>query len=131
LAELLGEVPPEPERTPLPAPKARLSAQNLTVIPPGQQQAALKAVNFTIEPGIAVGVVGLSGAGKSTLARAITGVWRSAGGKIRLYGASLDNYTPEVLGNISAICPKGCSCLMVQSQKISPDYPRIPMQTKL
>ena len=106
LAELLGEVPPEPERTPLPAPKARLSAQNLTVIPPGQQQAALKAVNFTIEPGIAVGVVGLSGAGKSTLARAITGVWRPAGGKIRLDGASLDNYAPEVLGKYVGYLPQ-------------------------
>jgi len=92
LANLLGEVPAEPERTPLPTPKARLEAQNVTVIPPGEQQASLRAVNFVIQPGTAVGVIGQSGAGKSTLARAITAVWRPAGGKIRLDGAALDNY---------------------------------------
>lgn len=37
------------------------------------------------------------GAGKSTLARAITGVWRPPGDEIRLDGASLDNYEPDIL----------------------------------
>lgn len=106
LSELLGEVPPEPERTPLPKPKAKLEAQAVTVIPPGEQQAALRAVNFIIQPGQAVGVIGPSGAGKSTLARAITGVWRPAGGKMRLDGASLDNYAPDVLGQHIGYLPQ-------------------------
>lgn len=106
LSELLGEVPPEPERTPLPTPKAKLEAQAVTVIPPGEQQAALRAVNFVIQPGQAVGVIGPSGAGKSTLARAITGVWRPAGGKMRLDGASLDNYEPDVLGQHIGYLPQ-------------------------
>ena len=106
LANLFGEVPAEPERTPLPAPKARLEAQNVTVIPPGEQQASLRAVNFVIQPGTAVGVIGQSGAGKSTLARAITGVWRPAGGKIRLDGAALDNYEPDVLGQHIGYLPQ-------------------------
>lgn len=113
LATLLGEIPSEPQKTPLPQPRARLEAQAVTVIPPGQQQASLRAVSFDIKPGSsAVGVIGPSGAGKSTLARAITGVWRPAGGKIRLDGASLDNYEPDVLGLISGICPSACNCLM-------------------
>jgi len=106
LSELLGEVPPEPERTPLPKPKAKLEAQSVTVIPPGEQQAALRAVNFVIQPGQAVGVIGPSGAGKSTLARAITGVWRPAGGKMRLDGASLDNYAPDTLGQHIGYLPQ-------------------------
>ena len=106
LANLLGEVPAEPERTPLPTPKARLEAQNVTVIPPGEQQASLRAVNFVIQPGTAVGVIGQSGAGKSTLARAITAVWRPAGGKIRLDGAALDNYEPDVLGQHIGYLPQ-------------------------
>jgi ABC-type protease/lipase transport system fused ATPase/permease subunit len=106
LANLLGEVPAEPERTPLPTPKARLEAQNVTVIPPGEQQASLRAVNFVIQPGTAVGVIGQSGAGKSTLARAITAVWRTAGGKIRLDGAALDNYEPDVLGQHIGYLPQ-------------------------
>lgn len=106
LSELLGEVPPEPERTPLPIPKAKVEAQSLTVIPPGEQQAALKSVSFSIPPGSAVGVLGLSGAGKSTLARTLTGVWRPAGGKFRLDGASLDNYEPDVLGKHIGYLPQ-------------------------
>jgi len=106
LATLLGEIPPEPQKTPLPQPRARLEAQAVTVIPPGQQQASLRAVSFDIKPGSAVGVIGPSGAGKSTLARAITGVWRPAGGKIRLDGASLDNYEPDVLGHHIGYLPQ-------------------------
>ena len=106
LATLLGEIPPEPQKTPLPQPRARLEAQAVTVIPPGQQQSSLRAVSFDIKPGSAVGVIGPSGAGKSTLARAITGVWRPAGSKIRLDGASLHNYEPDVLGHHIGYLPQ-------------------------
>jgi len=106
LASLLAEVPPEAERTRLPKPRALLEAQQATVIPPGESQAALRMVSFKIEPGQACGVIGPSGAGKSSLARAITGVWRPAGGKIRLDGASLDNYEPDVLGALIGYLPQ-------------------------
>jgi len=98
LADLLGTVPPEQPRTALPRPEARLVADQLTVVPPGEHQASLRMVSFELEPGKALGVIGPSGAGKSTLARAITGVWRPAGGKIRLGGASVEHYDPDVLG---------------------------------
>ena len=48
LATLLGEIPPEPQKTPLTQPRARLEAQAVTIIPPGQQQASLRAVSFDI-----------------------------------------------------------------------------------
>ena len=51
------------------------------------------------KPVSAVGGIGPSGEGKSTLARAIAGVWRRADGKIRLDGASLDNYKSDILGH--------------------------------
>ena len=106
LAELLAMVPPEAPRTALPTPRALLEAQSVTVVPPGEQQAALKTVSFTVHPGQAVGVIGPSGAGKSTLARAITGLWRPAGGRIRLDGASLDQYDPAVLGQHIGYLPQ-------------------------
>ncbi|WP_147110849.1 type I secretion system permease/ATPase [Tateyamaria sp. syn59] len=98
MAELLGTVSKEPTRTALPKPKARLVAKSLTVVPPGEQSAALRGLNFDLPPGHAMGVIGPSGAGKSTLARCLTGVWRPAGGSIRLDAAALDQYAPEVLG---------------------------------
>ncbi|MDX1780174.1 MAG: type I secretion system permease/ATPase, partial [Thalassovita sp.] len=106
LAELLSLVPPEPQRTPLPTPKAKLEVQSLTVVPPGEAQATLRVVNFTLPPGTALGVIGPSGAGKSSLARAITGLWRPAGGKIRLDGATLDQYDHTVLGQLIGYLPQ-------------------------
>ncbi len=98
LMELLTEVADYKPRTPLPAPAAMLSAEQITVIPPGEKQATLRMLSFDLKPGQALGVIGPSGAGKSTLAKAITGVWPTAGGKIRLDRAALDQYDPDVLG---------------------------------
>lgn len=106
LAALLGQVPPEAPRTPLPKPRALLEVQQVSVVPPGERQAALKNVTFTVKPGQAVGVIGASGAGKSTLARALTGTWRTAAGKIRLDGAALEQYAPEVLGQHIGYLPQ-------------------------
>ena len=106
LSLLLGSVPEDAPRTTLPAPRAILSADGITVVPPGEQQAALRMISFDVRPGQAVGVIGTSGAGKSTLARALTGVWRPAGGKIRLDGASLDQYDPDTLGRYIGYLPQ-------------------------
>ncbi|NSX54426.1 type I secretion system permease/ATPase [Parasulfitobacter algicola] len=106
LSELLTEVPPSQTKTALPPPKAQLDVQQATVVPPGEQQASLRMVSFSVAPGQAVGVIGPSGSGKSTLARALTGVWRTAGGKIRLDGASLDQYDPDILGSHIGYLPQ-------------------------
>jgi ATP-binding cassette subfamily C protein len=106
LSQLLGEVPPEEPRTQLPRPKARLDVQQLTVVPPGENQASLRLLSFSVAPGQAVGVIGPSGSGKSTLARALTGIWRPAGGKLRLDGATLDQYGSEVLGQHIGYLPQ-------------------------
>ncbi|MCV2893091.1 type I secretion system permease/ATPase [Lentibacter sp. XHP0401] len=106
LAQLLSEVPPEAARMPLPRPQASLEVSQATVVPPGESQASLKMVNFTVKPGQAVGVIGKSGSGKSTLARALTGAWRPAGGKIRLDNAALDQYDPSVLGELIGYLPQ-------------------------
>ena len=106
LSVLLSAIPEEEPKTALPQPEARVKVQQLTIVPPGEQTAALRTVSFDVEPGHAVGVIGTSGSGKSTLARALTGVWRPAGGKIRLDGAALDQYDPDVLGQHIGYLPQ-------------------------
>ena len=106
LAELLGEVPAEPPRTALPAPRGHLRVEALTVVPPGERKPVLRGLSFAVAPGQAVGVIGTSGAGKSTLARALVGAWPATGGTIRLDGAALDQYGPEALGRHVGYLPQ-------------------------
>ncbi|MDG3041324.1 type I secretion system permease/ATPase [Roseicyclus marinus] len=103
---LLQENPVPPQRMALPRPRARLEVGQLSVVPPGGQAATLRGVGFRIEPGQAIGVIGPSGSGKSTLARAVTGVWRPAAGQIRLDGATLDQYDPDMLGRVIGYLPQ-------------------------
>jgi ATP-binding cassette subfamily C protein len=106
LEQLLSDTPPEPQRTALPRPQARLEAQGLVVVPPGEAQATLRGVSFTLQPGQAMGVIGPSGSGKSTLARALIGLWRPMAGRVRLDGAALDQYDPDVLGSYIGYLPQ-------------------------
>ena len=106
LADLLSRTPVEAPRTALPRPKAILEAQNLSVVPPGDSQPVLRSVSFRLDPGQALGIIGPSGSGKSSLARALIGIWRPAGGKVRLDGATLDQYDPDVLGSYFGYLPQ-------------------------
>ncbi|WP_415839929.1 ATP-binding cassette domain-containing protein, partial [Paracoccus yeei] len=87
-------------------PRAQLEVRNLTVVPPGQTAPTLRGVSFDLGPGLALGVIGPSGAGKTTLARALIGAWPVAGGSIRLDGATLDQYDPDVLGGLVGYLPQ-------------------------
>ena len=106
LAELLSMTPPLPPRTELPRPRAALDVQGLTVVPPGTGSPVLRGLTFQLPPGQALGVIGPSGSGKSSLARALTGVWRPAAGRIRLDGATLDQYDPDALGSYIGYLPQ-------------------------
>jgi ATP-binding cassette subfamily C protein len=106
LSALLSLQPEEPARTALPRPRARLEVAALTLVPPGEAAAVLRGVSLRVEPGQAVGVIGPSGSGKSSLARAVTGAWRPAAGGIRLDGAALDQFDPDVLGGLIGYLPQ-------------------------
>lgn len=106
LGELLSRRPALPPRTPLPRPEARLEVTQLSIIPPGENAPVLRGVSFILPPGTALGVIGPSGAGKSTLARALIGAWPLAAGSIRLGGATLDQYDPDVLGALIGYLPQ-------------------------
>ncbi|WP_134681276.1 type I secretion system permease/ATPase [Paracoccus ravus] len=106
LGTLLARRPAMAGHTPLPRPKAALEVRNLTVLPPGQAIPTIRGVSFELAPGQALGVIGPSGAGKSTLARALIGAWPIAAGSIRLDGATLDQYDPDILGGLIGYLPQ-------------------------
>ncbi|WP_253944491.1 type I secretion system permease/ATPase [Pseudogemmobacter hezensis] len=109
LAKLLSDVPPEAARTQLPRPAGRVEVTGLMVVPPGDTRPVLRGVSFRVEPGQAIGVIGLSGSGKSSLARALCGVWQPVAGTVRLDGATLDQYDPDTLGSYIGYLPQRVS----------------------
>lgn len=106
LGALLTKQRAEAERTPLPRPEGRIDVRNLSVAPPGESLATLRGVTFAVAPGTALGVIGPSGAGKSTLAKALIGAWPVGAGSIRLGGATLDQYHPDILGSLIGYLPQ-------------------------
>jgi PrtD family type I secretion system ABC transporter len=107
LQDLLGRIPPLPETMPLPAPYKELRVENVTILPPGEKRPTVTGIGFAIAAGSALGIIGPSGSGKSTLSRALVGAWPAAGGKVRLDGASLDQWDREALGRHIGYLPQG------------------------
>jgi ATP-binding cassette subfamily C protein len=106
LADVLAKVPPEVIRTTLPRPRAILDVQNISVVPPGERVPTLRNLSFELKPGQALGVIGQSGSGKSTLARVLTGVWPIQAGRVRLDGASIEQYSVDELANYVGYLPQ-------------------------
>jgi len=106
LEALLSEVPDEAEMTPLPRPKALLQLEQVSVVPPGTKSIVLQKLSFELKPGEVLGVLGHSASGKSCLARILTGIWQPVSGKLRLDGATLDQFSAEDLGKHVGYLPQ-------------------------
>ncbi len=106
LKTLLESTPEQGETTALPKPRAFLDVTQITVFPPDHQKASLRMLDFQVRPGQALGVIGPSASGKSTLARVLTGIWRPASGSVRLDGAAIDQYDPDVFGRYIGYLPQ-------------------------
>lgn len=90
----------------LPAAHQSLAVEKITVAAPSTGQVILSEVGFELKAGQALGVIGPSGGGKSTLVRALTGVWPTLRGAIRLDGADLPMWKDEALGRNVGYLPQ-------------------------
>jgi len=100
----------------LPNPSGQIDVIDLTKFAPERQDGAtrnhiLNQINFSLEPGDGLGVIGNSAAGKSTLARLLVGAWRPDGGEIRLDGATRDQWDGERLGRSIGYLPQNVDLL--------------------
>jgi ATP-binding cassette subfamily C exporter for protease/lipase len=111
LEALLAQVPVKPEAMPLPAPKGVLTVENLVAGAPGQQAAIVRGVQFGLNPGEVLAVVGPSASGKTTLARLLVGLWPAIGGKVRLDGADIHTWDKTELGPYLGYLPQGVELL--------------------
>jgi ATP-binding cassette subfamily C protein len=106
LTHLLAAYPARAQPTALPPPKASLSVENISVVPPSTQRLVLSDVSFALKAGQGLGIIGPSASGKSSLARMLVGVWRPVRGKVCLDGATLDQWTSTALGNSLGYLPQ-------------------------
>jgi PrtD family type I secretion system ABC transporter len=93
--DLLDRMPSLPNSLPLPPPMHELSAENVSLIPPGSSVTTLTNVTFSVPAGSAVAVLGPSGAGKSSLVRTLVGIWRPSVGTVRVDGADIQLWSLE------------------------------------
>lgn len=93
-------------RTELPAPQRSLEVEDLGALAPGGQLPLFSGVNFALEAGETLAVVGASGSGKSSLMRTLVGVIPPARGTFRLDGATLDQWEHDVSGAFIGYLPQ-------------------------
>lgn len=80
-----------------------LAVENLSA---GYDGPAFEAVDFRVEPGEFVGLLGPNGTGKSTLLKAISGSIRPMKGRIELFGKPFERYRPQELARRMAMLPQ-------------------------
>ncbi len=87
-------------------PAKSLAVENVGVVPPGTEKVIIQDISLSLQAGNGLGIIGPSGSGKSCLARVLVGVWRPVRGRIRLDGASLDQWSQESLGKHIGYLPQ-------------------------
>ena len=98
LSTVLAQVPSSRSSVTLPKPTCSLDVEHIAVVAPNGRNVIVADVNFQLVAGEVLAVLGPSGAGKTSLVRNLIGVWRPGRGKVRLDGASLDQWDEEALG---------------------------------
>jgi len=88
----------DPVRTALPKPSLALVAENVAVASPDGRVALVDNISFSLSAGEAMGIIGPSGSGKTSLVRALVGIRRPSRGAVRVDGAALEQWPPEIIG---------------------------------
>ena len=91
---------------PLPAPRGKLSCEQVIYVPRGREKPTLNGVTFALEPGEVLGIIGPSAAGKSTLCKILVGSWQPTRGHARLDGADLFAWPSDQLGPYVGYLPQ-------------------------
>lgn len=91
----------------LPRPGKTLAVEGLYLAIPGTPQPLLNNLNFQLQAGDGLGILGASGTGKSTLIRALVGLWPCARGTIRIDGSTIDQWSEEDAGAFTGYLAQG------------------------
>ncbi len=95
LQDVLDKNPTLKESLSLPRPQGKLVVENLSFVGSDANRPVLQGLNFELEAGELLGVVGSSAAGKSTLAKVLMGVIKASRGQARLDGADMSQFNDQ------------------------------------
>ena len=102
----LDAMTPRAEAMALPAPAGKFSVEGMSYVYPGASEPVLRAIDFRLEPGESVGLIGPTAVGKTTLARLAVGNLRPSAGHIRLDTADVAQWDPVDLGQYIGYLPQ-------------------------
>ena len=94
----LDAMPPPREAMSLPTPSGRLTVKDLAYVYPGAGEPVLRGINFSLEPGESLGLIGPTAVGKTTLARLLVGNLVPRAGHVRLDAADVAQWDSVDLG---------------------------------
>jgi ATP-binding cassette, subfamily B, bacterial len=88
----------KPDALPAPRPiRMGFEFQNISFAYPGTQRLILDKLNFRLEPGERIALIGQNGQGKTTIVKLMTRLYDPTGGRILLDGIDLRDYNIEDL----------------------------------
>ncbi|WP_181704527.1 type I secretion system permease/ATPase [Chthonobacter rhizosphaerae] len=102
---------PNRETTPLPLPEGPLVVEGLVYGVPGNTVALLRGLEFRLEPGDVLGIIGPSAVGKSSLARLLVGTIKPNAGGIFLGGHNVYGWERGSFGRAVGYLPQSISLL--------------------
>ena len=94
--------------TSLPAPAPRLVVSQVSVATPARDRLILQGINFSVEGGRVVGVIGASGSGKTTLLQVLANARTPEQGTVRIDGARYEDWDSQKLGRFIGYMPQDC-----------------------
>ncbi len=106
LDELLTKHPMQAADMALPSPLGLLTVESLVAAAPKSHVPILRGLQFKVQPGQMLAVVGPSGSGKSTLAKLLVGLWPALSGKVRLDSADVYKWNKSALGPYIGYVPQ-------------------------
>ena len=111
LRRLVADAPPEPTWAAAAEAQTGLSAQNLTVTPPGRNAPLVRDLSLRLAPGEVLAITGRNGAGKTTLLRALLGLVPAEAGGVALDGFDAHRTARAAIGQRIGYLPQEAQLL--------------------
>ncbi len=106
ISQALTIADPPPRAMELPLPFQSITVAGLATGPHPRGLPTAQGVQFSLQAGDGLGIIGPSGSGKSSVGRALVGVWPLLSGQIRFDGHEVGHYDAERLAQTVGYLPQ-------------------------